>query len=622
VDWGRTLIRAVRVLMLALLMTAAASAAASAAPITEFSTGLPAVSDPSSLTPGPDGNVWFVDTGAIGRITPSGEITEFTTGLNPGSMPHAIVPGDDRNLWFTDLGTTKAIGKITPAGTITETTTGLNPGAAPYEMTAGANGTLWFLDVGTTSAIGRITTSTGAIKEFAYTLDPVPTLNEITGAPDGNVYFTDKGNVPGVGKITPDGTITEATTPLMSMPSGIGAGPDGNVWFSDQAAPPAIGRVTPGGVVTEFTHANGLQTNSAPDEITGGPDGDVWFDDQLSGSNAVGRVTPAGAIIEFPTAGTPWKLVDGFDGNLWLLQSQPNAVLRVTPSGSLTGFTDGLSATADLVDTDITEGADGNVWFVDKGSPVAIGRADVQLGPTATTGPASSIGAVTATVAGTVNPRGAATTVSFQYGGSSVLGSTMPAGTLKASPTASPVTAALSALPAGSTVFYRVVATNAYGTATGAIQTLTTAPAKPIVIAAKPTVTTTTTTTVGDHRIELVTPSPSACTAKSRSLTIKLSSSAIRGSTAARVRFVSASLFVDRGVKHIRHKTKRSHGKKIRVKVTVYTANKVVRKLPAQPSLRLGGLRGGQHTLNVKLLFAKGKKTPVRKTMRVHFRVC
>jgi hypothetical protein len=288
----------------------------------------------------------------------------------------------------------------------------------------------------------------------------------------------------------------------------------------------------------------------------------------------------------------------------------------------LTGFTDGLSPTADLIDTDITEGPDGNAWFVDKGPPVAIARADVQLAPTATTGAASSVGTLTATVAGSVNPRGAVTTVSVQYGGSLVLGSTVSAGTLKVGPTASPVTAALSALPAGSTVFYRVVATNAYGTATGAIQTFKTAPAKPIVIPPKSTVTTTTTTTVGDHRIALVTPSPSACTAKSTSLTLKLSSSTIRGSKAAKVRFVSASLFVDRGVRHIRHKTKRSHGKKVRVKVTVFTANKVVRTLPAQPSLRLGGLRSGRHTLNVRLLFEKGKKTPVRKTMHVRFRVC
>ena len=605
--------------MLALLMTAAVSAAASAAPITEFSSGLG--TDPDALTAGPDGNLWFVDAGAIGRITPSGQITEFKAGLNPGSMPHAIVAGDDGNLWFTDSGTTKAIGKITPSGQITETTTGLNPGAAPYELTAGANGTLWFTDLGTTKAIGRITPSTGAITEFPYTSDPVSNIDMITAGPDGSIYFTDKGNVPGIGKVTPSGTITEATTPVGSMPSGIGGGPDGNVWFTDQGSPTAIGRVTPTGTVTEFS--TGLQPGAQPDAIIGGPDGNVWFDDQqYNTAPAIGRITPSGHITEFPTPSDPADLTFGIDGNLWVPEYGAPRLQRITPTGSMTTFTDGLGAGTDLLEGNITVGPDGNLWFVDKGTPKAIGRADVQLAPTATTGAASSIGTLTATVAGTVNPRGAATTVSVQYGGSSVLGSTVSAGTLKASPTASPVTAALAALPAGSTVYYRVVATNAYGTATGAIQTLKTAPAKPIVIPPKPTVTTTTTTTVGDHRIVLVTPSPSACTAKSKSLTIKLTSSTIHGSKGAKVRFVSASLFVDRGVKHIRHKTKRSHGKKIRVKVTVYTANKVVRKLPAQPSLRLAGLRAGRHTLNIKLLFEKGKKTPVRKTMRVRFRVC
>jgi hypothetical protein len=203
-----------------------------------------------------------------------------------------------------------------------------------------------------------------------------------------------------------------------------------------------------------------------------------------------------------------------------------------------------------------------------------------------------------------------------------VLGSKVSVGTLKAGPTASPVTAALAALPAGSTVYYRIVATNAYGTATGAIQTFKTVAATPIVIPPKAKPTVTTTVDLGDRHVVLVTPSPTVCTTKSKSLPLMLSSSAIPHSKAAKLRFVSASLFVDRGVKHVRHRTKRSHGRKVRVKVTVYTANKVVRKLPAQPSLRLAGLRSGQHTLNVKLLFETRKKVPARKTMRVRFRVC
>jgi streptogramin lyase len=608
--------------MLALLMTAAASAAASAAPITEFSTGLPTGSSPDSLTTGVDGNLWFVDTAGIGRITAAGQILpEFPVTLAPGAFLHEIVPGGDGNMWFDINGLAQAIGKVTPAGQITEVTPGmggLNTGAIPTEMTAGPNGTVWFMDASNTNpSIGRISAS-GVITEFPYLGDPVPNFESITPGADGNIWFTDRGNVPAVVKVTPDGTITPYD--IGTMPDGLTPGSDGQMWFTDEGSPAAVGHVPENGPATESP--DGLQMGSRPDAIILGGDGNTWFADQYSANPMIGRVTSAGSVTEFPLSGPPQDITLGIDGNIWATQINPSAIDQITPAGSATRFTDGLSAGADLTETDIAVGPDGNLWFVDKGTPKAIARADVQLEPTATTGPASSIGAVTATVAGTVNPRGAATTVSFQYGGSSVLGSTMSAGTLKASPTASPVTAALSALPAGSTVFYRVVATNAYGTATGTIQTLKTAPAKPIVIPPNAGATTTTTTTVGDHRIELVTPSLSACTAKSKSLMVKLSSSAIRGSRGARVRFVSASLFVDRGVKHIRHKTKRSHGKKVRVKVTVFTANKIVRKLPAQPSLRLGGLRSGRHTLNVKLLFEKGKKTPVRKAMHVHFRVC
>jgi hypothetical protein len=48
---------------------------------------------------------------------------------------------------------------------------------------------------------------------------------------------------------------------------------------------------------------------------------------------------------------------------------------------------------------------------------------------------------------------------------------------------------------------------------------------------------------VGDQRI-LVTPLPTACTANSKPLSVKLTSSTITGSTAAKPHFVRASLFL------------------------------------------------------------------------------
>jgi virginiamycin B lyase len=621
----------VRVLMVALVMIAATSAAANAASITEFPTGN-ATPAPGGLVDGGDGNLWFVDTNAIGRISGDGTVKEFPlpTPLIPGADLHAVVPGANGVMWFDVDGMAQDIGKLTPDGTITlfpvATTNGFNPGAVPEEMTTGPGGTVWFTDDGggmaPIPAIGRIT-SDGVIKEFTYP-NPMPQFESITPGNDGNIWVTDRGEHPAVAKITPDGTITPFTIGASpnTMPDGLTIGPDNKMWFTDEGSPAAIGSVSENGPASEPTTEgnNGMQIGSRPDSIIAGSDGRLWFADQYSTSPKLGAVTPASAAVtEYPLAGTPQGIALGIDGNVWVTQRQPEAVVRVKPDGTSSPFTDGLPATADLTEQDIVSGPDGNLWFVDGGTK-EIARAAVQLAPTASTGAASSIGTVTASVAGTVNPRGAATTVSVRYGGSSVLGSTVSAGTLKASPTASPVTAALAGLPAGSTVFYRVVATNAYGTATGALQTFKTAPAKPIVIPPKPKVTTT--TTVGNHRIALVTPSPSACTAKAKSLAIKLTSSTISGSKATKVRFVSASLFVDRGVKHVRHKTKRAHGKKIRIKVTVFTANKVVRKLPAQPSLGLRALRSGRHTLNVRLLFEKGSKTPVRKTMHVGFRVC
>ena len=45
-----------------------------------------------------------------------GHITEFgvASGLNPGSFPRGIAPGPDGNLWFADTGTASAIGRISP----------------------------------------------------------------------------------------------------------------------------------------------------------------------------------------------------------------------------------------------------------------------------------------------------------------------------------------------------------------------------------------------------------------------------------------------------------------------------------------------------------------------------
>jgi subtilase family serine protease len=97
--------------------------------------------------------------------------------------------------------------------------------------------------------------------------------------------------------------------------------------------------------------------------------------------------------------------------------------------------------------------------------------------PVATTGSATAVTANTATLAGTVNPNGADTTVSFLYGTSSTLsGATQTASQDIGSGTSAVASSAnLTGLSAGTKYYYQVVAKNSVGTTNGAISSFTTA---------------------------------------------------------------------------------------------------------------------------------------------------
>ena len=101
--------------------------------------------------------------------------------------------------------------------------------------------------------------------------------------------------------------------------------------------------------------------------------------------------------------------------------------------------------------------------------------------PTATTGAATSLTPTGATLNGTVNPGGAATTYVFQYGTSSSYGHTAPATPVSAGSGTTTVTAstAVSGLTPNTTYDVRLVATDAGGSTDGAMETFTTPPAPP-----------------------------------------------------------------------------------------------------------------------------------------------
>jgi hypothetical protein len=106
---------------------------------------------------------------------------------------------------------------------------------------------------------------------------------------------------------------------------------------------------------------------------------------------------------------------------------------------------------------------------------VAIFGAGV-LTPDATTGAASSVTDTAATLNGTVNPQGQATTWQFQWGTDTGYGQTAPASPGDAGSGSSDVSvsADLTGLSAGTTYHYRLVAVGTNGTTYGADQTFTT----------------------------------------------------------------------------------------------------------------------------------------------------
>ncbi|MBU6227472.1 MAG: hypothetical protein KGQ43_07795 [Acidobacteria bacterium] len=103
------------------------------------------------------------------------------------------------------------------------------------------------------------------------------------------------------------------------------------------------------------------------------------------------------------------------------------------------------------------------------------------LAPVVTTGDASVLTMNSATLAGTSNPRGASTSLSFEYGTDAALASSTSAAVkgARVGNFLKSATVDLTGLSVATTYYYRIVATNAVGTSRGEIKSFTTKGSKP-----------------------------------------------------------------------------------------------------------------------------------------------
>jgi hypothetical protein len=111
--------------------------------------------------------------------------------------------------------------------------------------------------------------------------------------------------------------------------------------------------------------------------------------------------------------------------------------------------------------------------------PIDIGADEFVAAPAASTGPASAVTRDAATLAGIVNPKGSATSYHFEYGTSTVYGSSTTSSDAGFGLSDVSASAGLAGLSPDTTYHYRIVASNPAGPVHGSDQTFTTAPAAP-----------------------------------------------------------------------------------------------------------------------------------------------
>ncbi|MGD0313954.1 MAG: IPT/TIG domain-containing protein [Acidimicrobiales bacterium] len=300
--------------------------------------------DPSGIVTGPDGALWFTDSGlagSIGRMTTAGVLTTYT---DPSiNRPQQITVGPDGALWFTNFNS-NTIGRITTTGAVTSYTT---PGLSlPYEITAGSDGALWFTYLG---GIGRITTA-GVITNL-YPVPGIDLLNGLTTTADGGLWFIAGGSGENVERMNTSGVVTNSYT--FYNPGSfddIATGSDGALWLTSRTGNLGlVARVTTDGVISTYPIGHVI-----PTAITSGPDGALWVlagSTKVLGDYSVVRLTTSGVLSSYQGPGLtgPQFITAGPDGALWFTDQDSNHLGSIGRASVPTPTVTGISPAAAVV---------------------------------------------------------------------------------------------------------------------------------------------------------------------------------------------------------------------------------------------------------------------------------
>src|SRR3954452_6571165 len=261
-----------------------------------------------------NGTVWATDPAHDQLLGLGAAGATLRIALHAGSKPVGIVRGPDGLVWFTESGA-NVIARVEKTGVVT-TFAVPTPNAQPWGITAMPGDLLAFTERAT-GKVGIAKPDGGVVGEIAVGNGTTQPTGIVTGA-DGSLYFTETAS----GQVAQYSheVVTHFSLPsATSQPTEITAGPDGALFVSETATA-GVARVTTTGVVTDIA----LPKGSAPAQLDAGPDRAIWV--AQNGTNRIARVSGllSATSLATPTLSVTQRTV-----------AAPASALVATPDGAL-----------------------------------------------------------------------------------------------------------------------------------------------------------------------------------------------------------------------------------------------------------------------------------------------
>jgi tripartite motif-containing protein 71 len=389
-------------------------------------------------------------------------------------------PGADKT--FT---TPRAFNPPTYSSSFGSTGTGNGQFSGPWGDAVDSSGNLWVVDRGNNRIqkfnskgefickIGSLGTGNGQFYS----------PNGIAADSSGNVWVVDNGN----NRLQKIGSSCEYLSQFgakgsgngqLQNPSGAAIDPSGNIWVSDGANYRIEKFNSKGEYIAKCGSQGGApgQFETQPEAIAADADGNVWVgdtDEEWGAQEFNSKCEYLTGFDEFSAGAPEWvgpqAMAIDPTGNIWIGSQSFTHIQGFYPEGEYVGSFGESSGPGQIGNaTGLAAASDGTIWLVDR----AYNRVEKWVPGTqypVQTGRAALVSRTEATLKGSVNPEGTATSYQFEYGTTASFGSVIPAAPKSIGSGSSPVAVsqALSGLKANTTYYYHLVATSEKGTTYG-----------------------------------------------------------------------------------------------------------------------------------------------------------